>query len=549
MDNIASEPQNIERSEGGAPATPAGAGSSWEGRLLQRVLRAMHEPPIEFVLEWSGERVAPQARKPIAHVRLSDRRMLWNLLRNPQVTLGDAYSAGRVELDCDIVQFLDLLYLNELQRGPAPVATTRRRAPGPRRNTLAGSRDNIHRHYDIGNDFYSLWLGQTMAYTCAYYPTESASLDQAQIAKMDHVCRKLRLRAGDTVVEAGCGWGSLALHMAQHYGAKVRAFNISREQIAYARSRLAERGLSERVEFVEDDYRNITGRYDVFVSVGMLEHVGPENYREFGRDCAALPAPRWPGADPFDRPQLARPAASLGRTAHLPGSVSTFPRRNDGRSSSPPTCRCSTSRTCGCTTRGRCSTGWSCTRRRCRRVRAHVRRDLRAQVAAVPRRVDGRVPDRHAAAVPGAVLDDAEQRPAPHARVHVPALTRQLMRSAEVIVVGGGPAGSAAAQRLVRAGVDVLVLDRERFPRPKLCAGWITPEVLQDLALDPADYPHGFLSFRRLHFHLKALHLPVQALQHSIRRFEFDAWLLERSRRRTVQHTVTPRSRATGRPT
>jgi cyclopropane-fatty-acyl-phospholipid synthase len=283
MDNIASEPQNIERSEGGAPATPAGAGSSWEGRLLQRVLRAMHEPPIEFVLEWSGERVAPQARKPIAHVRLSDRRMLWNLLRNPQVTLGDAYSAGRVELDCDIVQFLDLLYLNELQRGPAPVATTRRRAPGPRRNTLAGSRDNIHRHYDIGNDFYSLWLGQTMAYTCAYYPTESASLDQAQIAKMDHVCRKLRLRAGDTVVEAGCGWGSLALHMAQHYGAKVRAFNISREQIAYARSRLAERGLSERVEFVEDDYRNITGRYDVFVSVGMLEHVGPENYREFGR--------------------------------------------------------------------------------------------------------------------------------------------------------------------------------------------------------------------------------------------------------------------------
>lgn len=112
------------------------------------------------------------------------------------------------------------------------------------------------------------------------------------------------------------------------------------------------------------------------------------------------------------------------------------------------------------------------------------------------------------------------------------------MHSAEVIVVGGGPAGSAAAQRLVRAGVDLLVLDRERFPRPKLCAGWITPEVLQDLALDPADYPHGFLSFRRLHFHLKALHLPVTALQHSIRRFEFDAWLLERSGARTVQHNA-----------
>jgi len=112
------------------------------------------------------------------------------------------------------------------------------------------------------------------------------------------------------------------------------------------------------------------------------------------------------------------------------------------------------------------------------------------------------------------------------------------MRSAEVIVVGGGPAGSAAARALVRSGAEVLVLDRERFPRHKLCAGWITPEVLTDLELDPADYPHGFLSFRRLHFHLKSLHLPVAALQHSIRRFEFDAWLLERSGAPSLQHNV-----------
>jgi len=112
------------------------------------------------------------------------------------------------------------------------------------------------------------------------------------------------------------------------------------------------------------------------------------------------------------------------------------------------------------------------------------------------------------------------------------------MQSAEIIIVGGGPAGSSAARRLVQAGADVLVLDRERFPRPKLCAGWITPEVLTDPEFGPADYPHGFLSFRRLHFHLKALHLPLPALQHSIRRFEFDAWLLERSGARCVQHNV-----------
>jgi cyclopropane-fatty-acyl-phospholipid synthase len=122
-----------------------------------------------------------------------------------------------------------------------------------------------------------------MAYTCAYYPNAHAKLDQAQVAKMDHVCRKLRLSAADSVVEAGCGWGSLALHMAARYGAKVRAFNISKEQLEFARRRAREQGLQDRVEFVEDDYRNISGSYDAFVSVGMLEHVGREHYSELGR--------------------------------------------------------------------------------------------------------------------------------------------------------------------------------------------------------------------------------------------------------------------------
>ncbi|MDP9011787.1 MAG: FAD-dependent monooxygenase [Pseudomonadota bacterium] len=112
------------------------------------------------------------------------------------------------------------------------------------------------------------------------------------------------------------------------------------------------------------------------------------------------------------------------------------------------------------------------------------------------------------------------------------------MRSVEAIVVGGGPAGSAAAQCLRAAGRDVLVLDKERFPRLKLCAGWITPDVVRDLRLEIADYPHGFLSFRRLHWHLRGLRLPVPCVQHSIRRVEFDAWLLERSGAEVVHHGV-----------
>jgi len=100
---------------------------------------------------------------------------------------------------------------------------------------------------------------------------------------MDHICRKLHLKPGETVVEAGCGWGSLALHMARHYGVNVRAFNISRQQVIYARAVAEAAGLSDRVEYVEDDYRNIAGRFDAFVSVGMLEHVGINNYEELGK--------------------------------------------------------------------------------------------------------------------------------------------------------------------------------------------------------------------------------------------------------------------------
>src|SRR5579863_3569610 len=112
------------------------------------------------------------------------------------------------------------------------------------------------------------------------------------------------------------------------------------------------------------------------------------------------------------------------------------------------------------------------------------------------------------------------------------------MRTCDVLIVGGGPAGSAAARALRRAGADVLVLDRERFPRLKLCAGWITPEVVRELEMDPDSYPHRFLTFPRLRVHYRALKLPVPCVQHPIRRFEFDAWLLERSGAPVEQHNV-----------
>ena len=280
-----SQPPAVAEEYVDRPSLAAG-GRSLEGRMLTRLLEHLGNPPLEFHL-WTGERIAPPGVVPVARVRVSNRATLLGILADPQVRFPDAYSDGRLEIEGDLVQLLETVY--DAGRVAPQRTTLRRLAERLRRphvNTLSGSRENIHHHYDIGNDFYSLWLGQTMAYTCAYYPTPQATLDDAQVAKMDHVCRKLRLRPGETVAEAGCGWGTLALHMAQHYGVKVRAFNISREQVAFARERAASLGMGSQVEYVLDDYRNISGHYDAFVSVGMLEHVGLDNYAALGEVIA-----------------------------------------------------------------------------------------------------------------------------------------------------------------------------------------------------------------------------------------------------------------------
>jgi cyclopropane-fatty-acyl-phospholipid synthase len=283
--DAASRTEGLANTDAAAAAAPSKPGNSFEARLLRRLMLSLGEPPIEIALVSTGERVVPQGVAPLGQIRIADLRTLLGLLRDPVVRFGDAYSAGRIEIEGDMVQLLEFVYRSVAPRLPGGSIASRFAGwlNRPRRNTLSGSRENIHRHYDLGNDFYALWLGETMAYPCAYFPQAEATLEQAQIAKMDHVCRKLRLRAGESVVEAGCGWGSLALHMASRYGAKVRAFNISKEQIAFARERARETGMQDRVEFIEDDYRNISGRYDAFVSVGMLEHVGRENYSELGR--------------------------------------------------------------------------------------------------------------------------------------------------------------------------------------------------------------------------------------------------------------------------
>lgn len=272
------------RPEAGLREAAPGDADSLGAWLARQILRAAGSPAVRFVFP-DGREVGTSSAPPVARLHLREPRALPGLVLDPELRFGDAYAAGRIEVQGDLVGFIEETYRAwpsaEGLAHAAGRALARLRRTRP--NTLEGSRENIHHHYDLGNDFYRLWLDRQLVYTCAYFPHPEVALEEAQVAKMHHVCRKLRLQPGETVAEAGCGWGALALHMAREHGARVRAFNVSREQIAWARERARAEGLEGRVEFVEDDYRNLTGRYDAFVSVGMLEHVGREHYRELGR--------------------------------------------------------------------------------------------------------------------------------------------------------------------------------------------------------------------------------------------------------------------------
>jgi len=260
-----------------------------DGSLVRWMLQQVGNPNLSVRL-WDGREFTTGDGSPVGCIEFTSRRAVLDTLRSPSVGFGEAYSRGRIEVHGDF-----LACVNEITRAIVSHRGYRYRRSkiasrlyAMRSNTRERSRHNVHHHYDLGNDFYRLWLDERMVYTCAYYESPSMSLAEAQVAKLDHVCRKLQLRPGQKVIEAGCGWGALALHMAEHYGVEVRAWNNSREQVAFARESAEARGLDRRVTFVEDDYRSIDETCDVFVSVGMLEHVGMANFEPLGRLVARV---------------------------------------------------------------------------------------------------------------------------------------------------------------------------------------------------------------------------------------------------------------------
>jgi len=162
-----------------------------------------------------------------------------------------------------------------------------------RRHSEARDREAISFHYDVSNEFYRLWLDRHMVYSCAYFEQPDFDLDAAQTAKLDHLCRKLRLKPGQRLLDIGCGWGGLSMHAARHYGAQVTGITLSERQLELAQARAAEGGLGGRVRFQLCDYREVKTAepFDAIVSVGMSEHVGTENQPTYYRTVRGLLKP------------------------------------------------------------------------------------------------------------------------------------------------------------------------------------------------------------------------------------------------------------------
>jgi cyclopropane-fatty-acyl-phospholipid synthase len=157
-----------------------------------------------------------------------------------------------------------------------------------RKNTKKGSRENILAHYDLGNDFYSLFLDDTMTYSCGIFEHEKSSLKGASVAKYNRICRKLQLKPGDRVVEIGTGWGGFAVHAAQNYGVQVTTTTISDEQYQFAQNRIKAAGLEDRIKLLKKDYRDLDGKFDKLVSIEMIEAVGHHYLNAFFRTCSRL---------------------------------------------------------------------------------------------------------------------------------------------------------------------------------------------------------------------------------------------------------------------
>ena len=267
---------------------------AWSRALVHRRLGALRRGHL-VLHDALGETVFGDAAAGQAGVRVDVHRQRFYRRTLLGGTLGAAESYMDGDWSASDLTALIRIFVREIEvsdglEGGAAIAASvlARLGDLARRNTRAGSRRNIGAHYDLGNDFFRLFLDETLTYSAGIFETASSTMADASRAKLDRVCRKLSLAPGDRVVEIGSGWGSFALHAAVRYGCHVTTATISREQCAFVERRVRERGLTGRVRVVFSDYRDLKGSFDRLVSIEMIEAVGHENLGRYFRVCADL---------------------------------------------------------------------------------------------------------------------------------------------------------------------------------------------------------------------------------------------------------------------
>lgn len=224
---------------------------------------------------------------PFVKVKLHDPALHTALALSPDVRLGEAYMNGTLTIEEGTLRdFLTLFAMNRgVSRKPAFVKRMRQimktlKAPF-KRNTLVRSRENVEHHYDLSNELYSLFLDSGMNYSCGYFRSPHDSIEEAQQNKLRHIASKLDIRAGQKVLDIGCGWGGMAIYLAQHFDVDVTGVTLSVEQHRLAVERARDAGLIDRVHFELRDYRSVEGPFDRIVSIGMFEHVGAAHFEEY----------------------------------------------------------------------------------------------------------------------------------------------------------------------------------------------------------------------------------------------------------------------------
>ncbi len=247
-------------------------------RSLINIANLMHsaDPHSRFAFEfWDGETLG-YGDQPEVLLRLKTKESAQQLLANGFLGFAEAYMAGYLEVEGNLQELLRLGYCVEFEKNNLSFWQKMRfllRRLGTR-NTSSRVSKNISYHYDLGDEFYALYLDKTMTYSCAYFNSDTDSLEQAQRNKYEHICRKLALQPGEKLVDIGCGWGGMLIYAARKYGIKGLGNTLSHNQCECAKRKIEELGLQNQIEVVLKDYREITGKFDKFVSIGMFEHVG-----------------------------------------------------------------------------------------------------------------------------------------------------------------------------------------------------------------------------------------------------------------------------------